>query len=1503
MSSQSKIIAFPVNNHSDLSVLSHQERELLPPQSVNLKKVDSESGEQDRKRDKHSDRSVGANFHAAKPHYSLGKALAKKGEWEKAISSYRKALDIDSDSAEIYQNLGDVLVKNGELDEAVIVYHKAIELQPNLWEVHHNLGDIWQGQGRLDEAVAAYRLAIELNPDFCWSHNNLGDVLIKQEKWEEAITAYGRAIELNPDFHWSHYNLGAALVELERWDEAIGAYREAMQLQPDLPQIEEKFNLALHQQVKLRLELALSHYRQAIERDPTDVESYQKALELQPNDVELYLGLGAVLVAKGQQQKAIEVYQQASEINPRCAATHWQLAEVLMQTGQTETARQSQLQALKLEPHRVTSEVYLELGNSLRQQDRLEQAADCYRLAIRQYPSCADAYSRLGELLTIQHHWSEAIACYRQLLKQYPENLEYQSCIREVFAKQNSSKDSSISKQYLPEFYDSVKLASSSQEISHSTFDRNGNTSVTLKTASIAALTIVSKNYLSLARVLCKTFLQHHPQAQFFVLLVDKVDGYFDPEQELFTLLTLSDIDLPSADTFPFRYTIVELNTAVKPFVLMYLFKKYEIDNLLYIDPDIQIFRPLDEVYNALETHSVVLTPHMRKPFRDRHFPSEVQILQSGTYNLGFIGLKRHQTAMKLLEWWMEKLYLDCVVDIPNGLFVDQKWMDLVPAYFPDTYILHDPSYNVAYWNLHERTVEKISDEYLVEGRPLAFFHFSGYYPLQINKLSKHQTRHELLDIPSVKELCDRYGERLLKCGYVEVKDFPYAYDKLSNGIKVNELMNFVLRQCIKQKVPFPSPETNADEFCKFLMTPSPALSGKNTPPIITALFNYRPDVAAYFSNAVNNFLDEGLIDWILEHGAAELHIEELCQRFKQCWYAINIMEDVTRIASLRTDVVNAYPNFVSDRQQYENFCGWLVESGTVEENLDISDLENFKKARGGFYKVLNFYFLRFDLQSTFCNIHLPHVREQFVQWLKSNLNQLENIDINECVWFDFVCEQQPHQLVLINLMYNSHLRSLTGSDGNLFDFNKFVKVLDIGENKGFKNILLNFLTSDKAPAPLSQLEAFYRSQGLLLYLFPQAFQSQEQLLKLYDYVIDRPNLHHLPLQNKKLKKWLERLQAEVQAYNPDRLTVNVAGHFDATTGMGQACRAIAQSLAAVKVNYAPVIVPSTHIHEDTFFDKENKYLCMGWPFPGQGVNITVVNADSVEHVRKVLPSCYWQGRKNIGYWLWETEELPLSQAKSAMGYHEIWTSSEYSAAAIRKSIEKPVRVVPCAIDCDELSLVQSDRQEFNLPEDRLLFGFLFDQKSGLERKNPRGLLQAFRKAFGNSDDVALVLKVNSPVPGNYDYEMLKLESQGLNVIWIEETFERSQTMRLMHCFDLYISLHRSEGFGLTLAEAMAMGKPVIATNYSANLDFMDNSNSFLVEAKVIETDRSYGPYSRGTRWADPDLDRAAQLMRMLCDDSLRSKYGQLAQQSIQQKLSPSVVGDTVSKLLRSLIE
>jgi GT2 family glycosyltransferase/Flp pilus assembly protein TadD len=367
-SEANNVIEFPLHKHSDSAIGQDSNFKLHPQQSLVLKKVDSEAKKPDRKKSHNSGRMANSNFNYAKPYYSLGKAFAKKGEWEQAISSYRQALDIDSHSAEIYQSLGEALVKTGDLDEAVTAYQKAVEIQPDLWEVHHNLGDIWQGQGRLNEALAAYRLAVELNPDFCWSHNNLGDVLIKQEKWEEAVSAYKRAIELHPDFHWSHYNLADSLAKLEKWEEAIAAYRKAIKLQSDLPLVHEKLGVALQNQTRFYLEEAISLYGRAIQQNPEDVELYHKALELQPYNAELYLGLGNALARKGEKEEAIVFYRMGLHVRPDDAEITLHLAKCLQKNS-------GLFQAIKT--NSINSDIYaLWLQENTPKPDELRQMSE-----------------------------------------------------------------------------------------------------------------------------------------------------------------------------------------------------------------------------------------------------------------------------------------------------------------------------------------------------------------------------------------------------------------------------------------------------------------------------------------------------------------------------------------------------------------------------------------------------------------------------------------------------------------------------------------------------------------------------------------------------------------------------------------------------------------------------------------------------------------------------------------------------------------------------------------------------------------------------------------------------------------------------------------------------------------------------------------------------------------------------------------------------------------------
>src|SRR4051812_41313168 len=191
-----------------------------------------------------------------------------------------------------------------------------------------------------------------------------------------------------------------------------------------------------------------------------------------------------------------------------------------------------------------------------------------------------------------------------------------------------------------------------------------------------AICTIVAKNYLAHARCLTESFLEQHPDGQVFVLLADTIDGAFDPAAERFVTIEARDLAIPEFDQMAFRYTVVEFNTAVKPFLLEYLFEHYQLQKLCYFDPDIYFYQPITRIDQLLETNSVVLTPHLLESLDDQYMPDEPYILRAGIYNLGFIGLAQGPDLLKLLRWWQQKLLKDCVVDISRGLFVDQRWID-----------------------------------------------------------------------------------------------------------------------------------------------------------------------------------------------------------------------------------------------------------------------------------------------------------------------------------------------------------------------------------------------------------------------------------------------------------------------------------------------------------------------------------------------------------------------------------------------------------------------------------------------------------------------------------------------------------------------------------------------------------------------------------------------------------------------------------------------------------
>ncbi|MEK4438319.1 MULTISPECIES: glycosyltransferase [Paenibacillus] len=358
---------------------------------------------------------------------------------------------------------------------------------------------------------------------------------------------------------------------------------------------------------------------------------------------------------------------------------------------------------------------------------------------------------------------------------------------------------------------------------------------------------------------------------------------------------------------------------------------------------------------------------------------------------------------------------------------------------------------------------------------------------------------------------------------------------------------------------------------------------------------------------------------------------------------------------------------------------------------------------------------------------------------------------------------------------------------------------------------------------------------------------------------------------------------------------VNLIGYARAEMGIGESCRIAARSLDATELSFGIINFTGTNsarMNDLTWLHKEISE-------PNFNLNIFHINAEQMMEVYAHYGNSIFKDRYNIGYWHWELPDFPDEWKESFSLVDEIWVPSTFIADSI--SIKSPVPVVKIPHSIKVEITDERDRGYFKLPENSFLFLSMYDLKSYQERKNPQASIRAFQKAFKPHDfNVGLVIKVNGGRSGNYELkELHQLIGEYQNIYLINETLSRNDINALLGVVDSFVSLHRSEGFGLGLAEAMYMGKPVIATGWSSNIDFMNKSNSCLVDYELIQLKQDYGPYKSYQYWADPDIEQASQFMCRLCNDKIY--YGEISfegEQFVKRNLSPQVVGALIQKRL-----
>lgn len=358
---------------------------------------------------------------------------------------------------------------------------------------------------------------------------------------------------------------------------------------------------------------------------------------------------------------------------------------------------------------------------------------------------------------------------------------------------------------------------------------------------------------------------------------------------------------------------------------------------------------------------------------------------------------------------------------------------------------------------------------------------------------------------------------------------------------------------------------------------------------------------------------------------------------------------------------------------------------------------------------------------------------------------------------------------------------------------------------------------------------------------------------------------------------------------------VNISGYINKQFGLGEGVRSNIRAIKTTNIPYVINdfnIVLSKHVMDETqsilTVSEENPY----------NINLVQINIDRLHSVMQQTDKSYFQNKYNIAFWAWELENFPEESKVFFNLFNEIWVPSNFCTEAISKVSPVPVIKMMHSIEIENTTY---SRKDFNLPENKFIFMTMFDYYSSISRKNPLATIDSYEQSFGkNNPDVLLLIKtsISKEFP-NEKNQLVNRIGDNKSIIIVEEILERDKLYSLMNCCDCFVSLHRSEGFGLTMAEAMYLGKPVIATAYSANTEFMNINNSFPVKYKLIQTGDQYYFSTDKDVWADADVQHASlQMTLVYTNKNLASEIAQRGQNDVKQFLSPSIMGEKIKQRL-----
>ncbi|MES2105309.1 MAG: glycosyltransferase family 4 protein [Pseudomonadota bacterium] len=1003
------------------------------------------------------------------------------------------------------------------------------------------------------------------------------------------------------------------------------------------------------------------------------------------------------------------------------------------------------------------------------------------------------------------------------------------------------------------------------------------------KPIKTAVFTIVSLNYGAFARTLMESLSAAHPEWDRHVLLVDQCDDPASVGGELFSAMTVEQLPLPKMREFLFRYGIMELNTAAKPYMFAHL-RRQGYDRVVYIDPDILVMDRLVDVERLLdEGAAAVVTPHLTAPLDDGLEPSELDIMRAGAYNLGFLALGSLPASDAFIKWWEDKLEHGAVSDPARGLFTDQKWVDLAPGMFGGFAVLRDAGYNVAYWNLPHRPVTRKDNAWLADGRPLRFFHFSGFDPLNPQPFSKHQNRLTLDTIGEARELALEYAGRVLGHGFAEFRKRKYAFGSFSDGTPIPNAIRVLYRE--DADVRFQAGDDPFDSAGYFVHGVAGSL-----PTVLRGLWLEHQHLQRAFPDPLGSSR-LAFYHWFAEAGGIEVGIPE-----------VFILPVRSALAGMRAgdEYADYKPSIWARGLVY-------IHKKATGGRLGAARLRQYQKVTGPIaFARLGFEQFRGSRWAKKVGLDLPttarldplqaassHGKRSGAAPLISARHRTDRYsglyaEPGQNAWWvgrqaRFVTDKLVSTSVRLRGVHHGDLHQRAHGKPELTIF--------VGFNDEPRHTVTVWPGEFDVTVQLDQLPQAWPA---ILHLVPEASCVPKEVglgddTRRLSVQISDVSIGDTPVFN------AARQSAAGKVSALGVPGVNVIGYARSEHGVGQSLRQFTGALDATTI--PNVVIDFNNNNNSRVGDLSLEHRIV--KDPAHAINVFHINADQMPEAEMHLPAHLFS-RYNIGFWHWELPDMLDEHLAGFNSLNEVWVPTGFVQEAVAKRSPVPVVRMPHAIHFTVSP--DASRARFGLPEDKFLFLMMYDFSSYQERKNPQAALDAYDQAFGKDSDgkTVLVIKTQNAQFHNADVAALRDRLAGRkDMVWINETLSRQEVYDLQSVCDALVSLHRSEGYGLGPAEAMFLGKPVIATNWSGNTEFMRPQNSLPVNYTLVKIEKDVGVYKAGLTWADADVAHAASLMRQIVEDEdLRARISAEARRTMLEEYSPAAIGQRIQARL-----